>query len=277
MEQEVELLCRAAANHLYLGQFEALRAALLSLRKRKPEVAQAILNTIVYEGGRFDGVLWSSTCSSPAHLAWLSTVELLQFGSGLGMGNFDPEILRTKVEFLLFVQLLRSWASKMSTQRSSEVDIDDEKHDYGQNSPSVDLLHRISGLVLRELRLDIAVDVEEPAGEGFSCSDEELKALCDILLDQSEVLDVLCLNIRKQIIWSKKNGSELAISVSGAACGSTPSAVEAFDTLVGIQRNVQMAHLRVLNQCVEADDIAGAISRLRFLHLDFGVENSEYR
>ncbi|CAA6666265.1 unnamed protein product [Spirodela intermedia] len=263
MEQEVELLCRAAANYLYLGQFEALRAALLSLRKRKPEVAQAILNTIVYEGGRFDGVLWSSTCSSPAHLAWLSTIELLEFGSWSGIRSFDPESLRTKVEFLLFVQLLCSWASKMSTQRSSEVDVDDEKHDHHRNSLSVKLLHRISDL--------------EPAGEGFSCSDEELKGLCNILLDQSEILDVLCRNIRKQIIWSKKNGSELAISVPGAAGGGTASAVEAVDTLVGIQRNVQMAHLRVLNQCVEANDIAGAISRLRFLHLDFGVEDSEYR
>uniref|UniRef100_A0A1D1Z361 Zinc finger FYVE domain-containing protein 26 n=1 Tax=Anthurium amnicola TaxID=1678845 RepID=A0A1D1Z361_9ARAE len=277
MEKDVELLSRVAANHLYLGQFEALRAVLLSLRKRKPEIAQAILHTIVFEGGRFDGVIWSSTCSSPSHLAWLSALELLEFGDVSSFLSLEPELMRLKVEFLLLVQRLCSRASAMLPQGSADLDVDDRVHDSGQNSKSMHLLHKILDLGLTRLKSDVADVIGEHVSTDLSSSDEELKGLWDIVLDQPEILDVMCWNIQKQVRWSKPGDSDLALSVAGVSCGGIHSSVEGLDTLVGIQRNVQMAHLGALKQCMEADHIAGAISHLRFLHLDLGLEDFEYR
>ncbi|KMZ60265.1 hypothetical protein ZOSMA_5G01290 [Zostera marina] len=55
--KEVELLSRVAANYLFLAQYEPLRAVLLSLCNRNPDLALSILRTIVLKAGRFDGVL----------------------------------------------------------------------------------------------------------------------------------------------------------------------------------------------------------------------------
>ena len=258
----MEQLCRAATNYLFLGQFEALRAALLSLRRRQPEVARAILSKIIFEGGRINGILRSKTGSSSAHLAWFSTIELLQFPSSSPERRFDPETLRLKAECLLILDLLSSWISEL----------DDKEDGHDRISRTLDILRSISDLITRKLKIELASEVQEGTGEGFSFSDEELKGLCEILLDQSELLDVLCLNIH-QLIKRSKNDSNLAISLSG----STYSVAEGIENLVGIPGNVQMAHLKVLNECLEADDFAGAIYHLRFLHMDFGVEDHEYR
>ncbi|MQL81245.1 hypothetical protein Taro_013693, partial [Colocasia esculenta] len=277
MEKEVELLSRVAANHLYLGQFEALRAALLSLRRRKPEIAHAFLNTIVFEGGSFDGVLWSSTCSSPAHLAWMSVLELLEFGNAPVFRGPDPETVRVKVEFLLLVQLLCSRVSETSPMRSADPDVDDRKDDSGRISKSLDFLHRILDLGLRRLKSDVADVVRDAVNADFSPSEEEFRCLYDVFLDQPELLEALCWNIQKQVSWSKPSGSELVLSVGGEDYGSVRSSVEGLNTLVEIQRNVQMAQLGAMKKCMEAGDMTGAISHLRFLHLDFGLEESEYR
>ncbi|CDP21567.1 unnamed protein product [Coffea canephora] len=58
-DKETEFLCKLTANHLFLAQFEPLRATLRSLRVRNPELARSILQTIVPKGGRFDSVLRS--------------------------------------------------------------------------------------------------------------------------------------------------------------------------------------------------------------------------
>ncbi|CAM8961576.1 unnamed protein product [Rhodiola kirilowii] len=47
MEKEIELLSRVAIDHLYLAQFEPFRAIIHSLRARNPDLALAILQTIV--------------------------------------------------------------------------------------------------------------------------------------------------------------------------------------------------------------------------------------
>ncbi|XP_078432242.1 zinc finger FYVE domain protein isoform X2 [Wolffia australiana] len=252
MEEEDESLCRAAANYLFLGQFEALRAVILSLHARQPELARAILTTIVAEGGRFDGVLWSGSCRSPAHLAWMSTIELLQIGNS----PFDPDSLRIKAECLLLVEQLCSWAS--------EENCDDV---------NVEVLRRMSDYLVGELKNEVAAEADGTTDNWFSCTEEELKGLCDVVLGQSDVLDVVCRNIRRQIDWSRNSVSELAVSV----VGGKSSVAGGLEELVGLPREVQKAHLRVLIQCVEKDDIVGAVSRLRFLHTGFGVEESDYR
>ncbi|TVU34334.1 hypothetical protein EJB05_16165, partial [Eragrostis curvula] len=101
-EREAALLARVAANHLFLAQFEPLRATLLSLRRRAdPELAAGFLRAVVAAGGRVPGVLWSAppACPSPSHLAWLAALELAALPS-----TPNPEALRLKAEFLVLLQ-----------------------------------------------------------------------------------------------------------------------------------------------------------------------------
>ena len=57
MEKEIAVLSSVVVNHLFLGQFEAFRALLLSLKKWKTEVALEVLRAIVLQGGSIDSVL----------------------------------------------------------------------------------------------------------------------------------------------------------------------------------------------------------------------------
>ena len=101
-EREAALLARVAANHLFLAQFEAPCAALLSLRRRAdPGLAADFLRAVVAAGGRVPGVLWSAppACPSPSHLAWLAALELAALPS-----TPNPEALRLKAEFLILLQ-----------------------------------------------------------------------------------------------------------------------------------------------------------------------------
>ncbi|PIA25976.1 hypothetical protein AQUCO_10200030v1 [Aquilegia coerulea] len=79
MEKEIKLLSKVTVNHLFLTQFEAFRATLLSLRKRNPSLSLAILQAVVSQGGKIKEILWSDSCSSPSLLAWLSALVLLEF------------------------------------------------------------------------------------------------------------------------------------------------------------------------------------------------------
>ncbi|KAK9149468.1 hypothetical protein Scep_008225 [Stephania cephalantha] len=289
---EVDYLSRVAANHLFLAQFEPLRASLLSLRKRNPSTAFAILRAIVSRGGRFDGVLWSSSCSSPSILAWLSALELLEFSDDPRLRSLDPELLRLKVEFLLLVHLV---SSRISDTVRSLVDLENiDKEEFTGASESlesgvdlrrssdelvdaVSVLERISDLGLRILKDYVSVsDIESVV----AIDEGELKCLTRLVLDQARIFDVLCLNIEKQIHWSDQYDSGLAITVPGQdqdqMIGRSTDE-EHVRSLKLIQRHVQIVHLDALKERVNADDVDGAVSHLRFLHLDYGVEQSEYQ
>lgn len=276
MEQEIAILSRVVANHLFLGQFEALRASLLSLRKRNPEIALSILRSIVLQGGRIDGVLWSSTCISPSQLAWLSALELINFDNSGSILRFDPEILVLKVEFLLLIQLVSSKVSEMLKNRPQDPDLDEKEETLDVNIHSVEILNKILGLGVWGLKADAEHDVEI-FDEGSLVSDDELRDLWRIFLDNGEVFDALCGNIQSQTHPSGPYGSELAISVRAEAVGTPSSSLEESEVLGRIQRSVQMAHLDALKEAAEKDDLDGAFSHLRFLHQGYGVQETEYK
>ncbi|XP_062022257.1 uncharacterized protein LOC133738693 isoform X1 [Rosa rugosa] len=295
-DKETEILSRLAANHLFLGQFEPLRAILIALRARNPALALAVLQTIVAHSGRFDNVLWSPSCPSPAILAYLSTVELLQFDDASSAWGFDPETLRLRAEFLLLVQSLIDRVSE-SLRRSFDlesIEKEKEKSDGfeeraelmddtmskelrdggGELESCVRVLDRVLELGVSRLKPeslllvgngDQAVEIEE--GE-FMC-------LRSVVWEYADVFDALCWNVQRQVRggWEGDDASGLAITVRR---DDMPKEEEV-KVLRFIQRSVQLAHLDAMRECIKDGEVDGLVSRIRFLHLDYGVEETEYR
>ncbi|KAI3977360.1 hypothetical protein MKX01_000273 [Papaver californicum] len=319
MEKEIELLSRVTINHLFLSQFEAFRASILSLRKRKPSLAINILQEIISKGGRYNGIIWSETCSSPSQLTWLSTLLLLEFqqdtsplpessesssaSSSIWKKDIEPELLKLKVEFILLLQLSSSkYSESISNVGSGGVleSIEKEEEDNVEGFDSrvedfevlkeesgnglvdfVNVLDRLSDLGLSRLRRDVVVGVKGVEGKKV-VEEEELKCLKKLFLDQSEIFDALCLNIQKQIQWSDRYESGLAITTVGneeekVENSSAEELMEEVKGLKLIQKNVQLAHLDAMNECTKDDDIEGAISHIRFLHQNYGIEEHQYR
>ncbi|CAM6127643.1 unnamed protein product [Calypogeia fissa] len=141
METKQErLLSRVIVNHLFLSQFEPLRALLRTLYDINPTTAFGILKTVIKAGGRVDGVLWSHSVPSPSHLAWLCLGELTALQSDRGYSYreeralwiSDPRVIFDNVEFLLFVELLEKlWTTEA---RKIAHDSGDELWDAGRNA-----------------------------------------------------------------------------------------------------------------------------------------------
>ncbi|KAF2614614.1 hypothetical protein F2Q70_00009016 [Brassica cretica] len=180
MDNETEILSRLAANHLHLAQFEPLKATLLALRVRNPDLAHTILQTIVSNAGRFDNVLWSRSCSSPSLLAFLSTVELLRFENPTSPWGFDSETLGLRADFLLMVQVLI-----------------DRVRDGDKEGNCVRVLQGFLDLGVERLKFD--VDTSSSGGSSYMIEEEDVVALRSIVLDYSDVFDALCCNIRRQL------------------------------------------------------------------------------
>lgn len=208
--------------------------------------------------------------------------------------------MRLKVEFLLLVQIVSSRVSEdlrrfldlesIEKEEGFDGDFESRPEDLadgtnlaetsgGAGLDSVNLLDRISDLGFRRLKEDIADDVAH-SDTVFSFTDAELKCLRKVFLDQQEILDALCLNIQKQLSWSDPFDSGLAISMRAEVKESSAALLpseEDSKALTWIQQHVQIAHLDGLKDCMKEGDDVSAISHLRFLHLDYGVEESEYR
>ncbi|WOL00352.1 hypothetical protein Cni_G09065 [Canna indica] len=276
-EKEIALLTRVVANHLFLGQFEAFRASLLSLRKRKPELAIEILRSIVSEGGRVDGVLWSNTCPSPSHLAWLSLLELTKFGSAAAsISGVDPEILRLRVEFLLLIQLASSNVSEVLQHGSGDADLNEKGEASDAPGDALQLLNDILNAGLRLLWSSIRHDTN--LLESVSpVSEDRLRGLWKVFLHQAKLFDAICGNIHRQMQLSELYLSQPAINENVETKGRTSSLWEELDALSKMRQSVQMAHLDSLKKCTEADDFEGAFSHLRFLHLEHGLEEKLYK
>ncbi|EXC08903.1 hypothetical protein L484_003282 [Morus notabilis] len=105
MDNETEILSRLAANHLFLTQFEPLRAIIHALRAKDPELALDVLQTIVAGSGWFENVLWSYSCPSPSLLMYLATLELLQFNNTSSVWSFNRETLRLRAKFLYWFSI----------------------------------------------------------------------------------------------------------------------------------------------------------------------------
>ncbi|KAK3161162.1 hypothetical protein QOZ80_1BG0073090 [Eleusine coracana subsp. coracana] len=234
-EREAALLARVAANHLFLAQFEPLRAALLSLRRRAdPELAAGFLRAIVAAGGRVPGVLWSAPpgCPSPSHLAWLAALELAALPS-----TPNPESLRLKAEFLVLLQPIAD--------------------DPATGAEARDALARLLDLGVARLRREVEGGGEASYGsEGAPISEEDLRGLWGVFLDNALVFDALCVGVSRQVSLDTGFGA---------------------DVLLSLRRNVQLAHLDAVNTLVAADDLDGSAKHLRFLCLGRGVEEDTYK
>lgn len=260
MGKETEILCRLAANHLHLAQFEPLRGILIALRTRNRDLARQILQTIVARSGQFPNIAWSSSCSSPALLTYLSTLELLQLDDASSAWNFDSESLRLRAEFLLLVQHL----------------IDVVSEDEGQLEMCKRVLDGVLELGVKRLRADGEVERSESSVTASVAPVEEgeLTSLRKLALDHADVFDALSVNIHRQIRQWECEDPGLAIAVKG---DEELVAEEDVRVLFGIQKMAQVAHLDAIRDCLKDGDAEGAVSHLRFLHFGYGLEQSEYR
>ncbi|KAH9761009.1 zinc finger FYVE domain-containing protein [Citrus sinensis] len=298
MDKETELLSRLAANHLHLAQFEPLRATLLALRTRNPDLGLAILQTIVANSGRFDDILWSASCPSPSLLAFLSTLELLQFdNSTSSTWSFDPETLRLRSEFLLLVQMLidrvvkrtrkdidfDSFEKEKEKGELNETESFDEKvklldksEELGdvnsEFSDCVRVLDRFMELGVKRLKPNLNINENLNENVHVSIEEGELMCLRKVILEYADVFDALFWNIDKQVIGWESFDSERAI-----VRREELSEEEDKRVLGLMQRSIQLAHLDAMEECLREGDEEGAVSRIRFLRPGYGVEEAEYR
>ncbi|KAF8034626.1 hypothetical protein BT93_C0820 [Corymbia citriodora subsp. variegata] len=302
VDKETELLLRVAANHLHLAQFEPLRAILLTLRAKDPDLAFDLLQTVVSRAGRLEHVLWSQSCPNPSLLAHLCTLELLRFERPLTAWSFDPETLRLRVEFLLYVQSL---SDGVSAKIRTDVDgrsaggsggIDDgtsesRDEDLGDMDRRLNDCGRVLGVLLelgvRRLKADVmeSEGVDSGGAEGSvsastsSIDEEELLCLRAIVSEYAEIFDALCLNIQRQLQGWAVDESGLALMVHGNGKTLVGLLLEEEDVkIMGLmQKSIQLAHLNAIKQCVNDGNEEVAIDHVRFLHLDHGVDEMEFR
>ncbi|OMO61829.1 hypothetical protein CCACVL1_23218 [Corchorus capsularis] len=308
MDKETELLSRLAANHLHLAQFEPLRATLLSLRTKNPDLALAILQTIVANSGRFDNIVWSPSCPSPSLLAHLSTLELLQFNDPTSIWSFDPDTLRLRAEFVLLVQIL---IDKVLASLRRDVDLEqiekekecvsegfeedkpellDRSEDLKEGSDElgdcIRVLDRFLELGMMRLIPDVVMEGVDGDGakeskavpEKVLIEENEMGCLRKVIMDYEDAFDALCGNIQRQLKGLEGIDLGMAIMVRREEKVRVDACDEEHKTVLGsIQKSVQLAHLDAIKDCMKDDDIEGVVSRIRFLHLDYGVDEVEYR
>ncbi|KAE8722724.1 hypothetical protein F3Y22_tig00013738pilonHSYRG00078 [Hibiscus syriacus] len=306
MEKETELLSRLVANHLHLAQLEPLRATILALRTKDRELARAILQTIVANSGRFENIAWSPSCPSPALLTYLSTLELLQFNNPTSIWSFDPDTLRIRAEFLLLVQVL---IDKILASLRRDVNLDniekkesesdgfeeekpelldrseDLKEGNGELGDCVRVLDRFLELGMRRLRPDVVMDGCDDGGgeedkavlEKVLIEEEELVCLRKVIMDYADLFDALCTNIQRQLKGLDDVDLGMAIMVRREKVRVDSFDEEHKGVLSLMQKSVQLAHLDTMKVSTKDGDIEGAVSHIRFLHLDHGVEEVVYR
>ncbi|XP_075107825.1 uncharacterized protein LOC107781681 [Nicotiana tabacum] len=288
-DKDTELLCKVSANHLFLAQFEPFRATLRSLRARNPELSRAILQTIVAHGGRLDSIIWSRSCSSPALLAFLCTIELLHFNEPTSqLWSFDAATLKLRAEFCLYLQTVISRvsesisSSKLDEEAVENVDLNGDGSGINEDlkglSESLRVLVKIADVGLRRLRPDLiemddTVESEGNSGGDIIVEEEEMTCLRKLFLENADIFDVLSLNIEKQVGWVENEDSGMAITVR-----TVVKHKEVEDrVLKSLQKSIQIAHLDAMRDCLMNNDVDGAVSHIRFLHLDYGVDEEEYR
>ncbi|CAN1162066.1 Zinc finger FYVE domain-containing protein 26 [Linum perenne] len=303
MDQETALLSRLAANHLHLAQFEPLRAVLLTLRRKTPGLALTILQTIVANAGRFEKIVWSSSCQSSSLLTYLSTLELLQYTDSTSRAwSFDPGTLQLRVEFLLLVQQLRDRVvdNKGSDGGVEQDNLDGtarpgeslDKIESSKDSSSdledcVGVLDKVLELGVERLKPDIEAgeDVEgwqrRVASIGILIDETELMCLRGTIIENSDVFDALCFNIQQQLKILEVDNPGLAVTVrrdDKAGLDMMEKAEDEDRNVLGlIQKVVQLVHLDAVKNWIKENNEELAASHIRYLHLEYGVEEAEYR
>lgn len=267
MDKETEILSRLAANHLHLAQFEPLKATLLALRVRNPDLALTILQTIVSNAGRFENVLWSRSCSSPSLLAFLSTIELLRFENPTSPWGFDSETLSLRADFLLMVQVLIDRVTerireeqRVELESESENDESEKRDENGGLRNCVRILQGFLELGVERLKFDVDTS---SSGGSYMIEEEEFVSLRSIVLDYSDVFDALCCNIKRQLIGSDGYVTSLVDEVEREeeeeverkeSTGIGSREQDNNNVFALIQRNVQLAQLDAMRKCLEEED-----------------------
>ncbi|CAA0838536.1 Unknown protein [Striga hermonthica] len=278
-DKDTELLSRVTANHLFLGQFEPFRATLRSLRARNPDIARTILQTIISQGGCMgvpDPVLWSESCPSPAVLTFLCTLELLQFPDAtLNLWSFGPDMLKLRAEFLLYVHIVSSRVSKTAVDGGYSEGA--EKLDEGgMKNEELGVLDRLSRVGLNRLRPDLFDSGDKEDKVLPDLLEEELMSLKGVILENSDIFDVMCVNIGEQVgCMGNDDSGGLAIALRNEARRHEDRKED--EVLKFVQKCVQVAHIDAMRLCLKNGEEDLAISHVRFLRLDCGVEEAEYR
>lgn len=283
-DKDTELLCKVTVNHLFLAQFEPFRATVRSLRARNPDLTRAILQTIVSSGGRLGNddldaegrILWSDSCPSPAVLTFLCTLELLEFPDATSqLWSFDDNSLKLRAEFLLYVHTM---SARVLSELKESVNLEgNENFDEGTTrNEELRILQGFLEVGSSRLKPDLTeLEENREENDGFSggFTEEEIMGLRGLILKIPDIFYVLCGNIDKQVGCVENDDSGLAITLR-----TDMMRREKEERMLRlIQKCVQVAHIDAMRECLEENNEDGAVSHIRFLHLDHGVEKAEYR
>ncbi|CAA2970357.1 Zn2+-binding, contains FYVE domain [Olea europaea subsp. europaea] len=282
-DKDTELLCKVTVNHLFLAQFEPFRATVRSLRARNPDLTRAILQTIVSSGGRLGNddldaegrILWSDSCPSPAVLTFLCTLELLEFPDATSqLWSFDDNSLKLRAEFLLYVHTM---SARVLSELKESVNLEgNENFDEGTTrNEELRILQGFLEVGSSRLKPDLTeLEENREENDGFSggFTEEEIMGLRGLILKIPDIFYVLCGNIDKQVGCVENDDSGLAITLR-----TDMMRREKEERMLRlIQKCVQVAHIDAMRECLEENNEDGAVSHIRFLHLDHGVEEAEY-
>ena len=150
----------------------------------------------------------------------------------------QPEALRLKAEFLILIQPIADNPAVGAETRET--------------------LTRLLDLGVVRLKCEVEGGGGE-AGAGAeeaAVTEEDLRGLWGVFLDNALVFDALCVGVSRQIGLDGGFGA---------------------DVLLLLRQNVQHAHLDAVKTLLAVDDLDGAAGHLRFLCLDHGVEKDEYK
>lgn len=137
----------------------------------------------------------------------------------------------------------------------------------------VRVLQGFLDLGVERLRFD--VDASSSGGSSYMIEEEDVVALRSIVLDYSDVFDALCCNVKRQL----NGGSEscLVEEVEHQVEAMDPREEDSNNVFALILRNVQLAQLDAIRRKLDEGDALGAADRIRYLHLDYGVEKENYQ
>lgn len=178
-------------------------------------------------------------------------------------------MLKLRSEFLLYVHIVSS-----RVLRTIEGGVKNFDEGSARNE-ELRVLELLSELGLSRLRPDLVASGEEGEVAFRGLGEADLMALRGSILENSDMYDVLCANIGEQVgCVEAEDSGRMAIALrKGVRHGEEKEE----ELLRLVQKCVQTTHLDAVRQCLENGDEDGAISHVRFLHLNQGVEEAEYR
>lgn len=184
-------------------------------------------------------------------------------------------------EFLLYIQIITSRVSdsikgsvNLDENEEGNTETDSEERgsvENGKLGESLRVLDRISEVGMSRLRPDMVAG--DDGRESVELEEEEFNCLRKVILENADVFDSLCGNIQRQVGLVESDDSGLAITLRG----EEKKREEDEKVLKLIQKSVQTAHLDAMKECLKDSDEDGVVSHIRFLNMDYGVEETNYR